>query len=274
MKKKIGEYLIEKGLITAIQLKTSLGEQQNFGEILGEILVKHGFISEGELLESIAEMENIKFVDMANLKSSQTALRMLPINFCKEHTIYPLRLRESNRKKTLYVAISDFYNLDLLSQIQFTTGVDNVDAVLATKRAINAAIGRDYEYQDIEIPSLNYEKQSSLAPEEDDLIVKSDEVYGQQPSKESTPKKDVSDLGKLKSKFLDLELEVESLRKRMKNRNEDLELDLGILKKKLKEKNEEIAMMEKRLIAVVKLLIKKGIFSKEDFFLILKKMNS
>lgn len=276
MKKRLGEYLIEKGFITPMQLKTSLEEQKKFGEKLGEVLRKKGFISEGDLLESIAEMKNIKFVDMANLKPSREALSLLNVKFCKEHLVYPLRVRSVNRRTTLYVAITDFYNLDLLSKIQFTTGVDIVDAVLATANAINAAISRDYDGEYIEIPPLNYEKVSDfnqndddlIIKNEDDLIIKSDEMYGKsQPSKNRT----IGSSEKLTSKVLDLELEVESLRKRLKNNTNDFEQDISSLKELLSQKEEEILTIEKRLIAVIKLLIKKDIFSKEDFFAILKK---
>ena len=280
MRKRLGEFLIENGFITSIQLKTSLEEQKNFGEKLGEILVKRGFISEGNLLEAIAEMKDVKFVDMANLKPSREALSLLPINFCKEHLVYPLRVREENRRKILYIAITDFYNLDLLTQIQFTTGVDLVEAVLATSRAIKAAIRRDYERQKVDIPALNYEKVSSFNQQEDDdysynensLIIKSDEMYGK--NQVVKPKPDSSNMAseKLASKILDLELEVESLRKRLRNKSEDLNLELSSFKKILDEKDHEMLTIEKRLIAVVKLLIKRGIFSKEDFFTILKKL--
>jgi len=279
MKKRLGEYLIEKGFITPMQLKTSLEEQKKFGEKLGEVLRKKGFISEGDLLESIAEMKNIKFVDMANLKPSKEALAILNGKYCKENLIYPLRIRDVNRKRVLYIATTDFYDLALLSQIRFTSNVDLVEPILATREAIKAAIKRDYYGEHVEIPVLNYEKVSTFSQaddyyedsliikEEENLIIKSDEMYGRNGRKRAQ-KVETSSISN--SRLEDLELEIKSLRKRLKLNVESFELEIAELKKIIDSKEDEMLLIEKRLVSVIKLLIKNKIFSKNDFFNIFK----
>ena len=52
---KIGEMLIEKGLITPEQLEIGMEEQRKSGELLGRILVKKGFLKEEEFLKILSE---------------------------------------------------------------------------------------------------------------------------------------------------------------------------------------------------------------------------
>ena len=54
-RKKIGDILIEKGLITTQQLMEVLEMQKKTGSKVGEILVERGLISEQQLIETISE---------------------------------------------------------------------------------------------------------------------------------------------------------------------------------------------------------------------------
>ncbi len=54
LRKKIGERLIEAGLITEEQLKTALDEQKKTGELIGAILFSNGFISQQDLLKVLS----------------------------------------------------------------------------------------------------------------------------------------------------------------------------------------------------------------------------
>ncbi len=53
-RKRIGERLIEAGLITEEQLGTALNEQKKTGELLGSILFSHGFISQSDLFKVLS----------------------------------------------------------------------------------------------------------------------------------------------------------------------------------------------------------------------------
>ena len=59
---KIGEYLVQKGLITAKQLEQALAEQEKTGELLGRILTKKGWIDEKTLYRAVAEREGMGFL--------------------------------------------------------------------------------------------------------------------------------------------------------------------------------------------------------------------
>ena len=59
---KLGEFLVEKGLLTPQQLEQALAEQEKTGELLGRILIKRGWLNEVALYRAIAEKEGLEFV--------------------------------------------------------------------------------------------------------------------------------------------------------------------------------------------------------------------
>ena len=65
-KKRLGEILIEKGLLTAERLALALGEQVITKELLGTILVRRKWIKEEDLLAALSEQHNLPLVDLKN----------------------------------------------------------------------------------------------------------------------------------------------------------------------------------------------------------------
>ena len=59
---RLGEFLVEKGLITPQQLEQALAEQEKTGELLGRILIKRGWLNETGLYRAIAEKEGLEFL--------------------------------------------------------------------------------------------------------------------------------------------------------------------------------------------------------------------
>ncbi len=254
-KKRLGEFLISKKLITRFQLESALQEQHNFGRKLGDILLDHGFVSEGHLIEAISEFKNIKFVDLATVTPSKTALAILPAKFCKENMVYPLRLREENSRKVLYVVLTDSFNLDLLDQIKFRTNVSKVEPVIGSERAIESAIQRDYFKIEMMVPKLDYitRKTTDLDDidsfEDAEIIEDDNSLIKTSSNKNSTSKKTSEN---------DENIIV-------------LEAEIAVLKELVKDLEEDLKGLDKRNKGILKLLINKGFITREEYFQELKR---
>ncbi len=59
----LGQFLVEKGLITPKQLEQALAEQEKTGELLGRILARRGWVDERTLYRAIAEKDGIRFIE-------------------------------------------------------------------------------------------------------------------------------------------------------------------------------------------------------------------
>ena len=77
-KLRIGELLVENGLLTANQLTTALAAQKKSGTRLGQILVELGFVEEKQLLDFLARQLDIPFADLSSRELSQPVVLRLP----------------------------------------------------------------------------------------------------------------------------------------------------------------------------------------------------
>ncbi len=75
--KRIGEALVERGLISPAQLAKALDIQQRTGERLGRILIALGVIKRKTLYTVLAELWGIPFADLTQQKPDPKALSPL-----------------------------------------------------------------------------------------------------------------------------------------------------------------------------------------------------
>lgn len=75
---RIGDLLIEKGLITQENLMTALAEQKNTGHKIGRALIELDLIKEQDILDVLSEQLKIPYVDLSNFKFNPTLIKLLP----------------------------------------------------------------------------------------------------------------------------------------------------------------------------------------------------
>ncbi|OGQ01928.1 MAG: hypothetical protein A2W38_04730 [Deltaproteobacteria bacterium RBG_19FT_COMBO_58_16] len=140
--KKIGELLVESGLITQEQLEESLefGRQhKNKGLRLGSILVKKGYATEMDIGQTLSFQLDIPFVDMSSATVDPEALALINERLAKKYLLLPLY----QDRRVLTIAMSDPLNLDAIDDLRFSTGLD-IKPCVATISDIVAAINRNY----------------------------------------------------------------------------------------------------------------------------------
>ncbi len=117
--KKIGEILIEEGLITEKQLTMALAEAKVLGIPLGSVLVKMGFITIKELKEALGAQMGVKLATAEQLKALPTAISILPEDFVRENKVIPLSMTD----KSLVVGMVDPGNSKTINEIVYQTGL-------------------------------------------------------------------------------------------------------------------------------------------------------
>ena len=174
----LGEILIDMGCVTPAQIESALERQLNGESVrLGELLVSHGDCTVEDITAALAEQFNMEMVELEGLEVSAEAVALLSAEFCRENRAVPVGYSES----VLTVAISDPLDLNTIDQINFASGMQ-VDSVLATADAIDAAIARLYPedalksgIEDIVIDYRNIEeerlKNEESAKEADDTPI-------------------------------------------------------------------------------------------------------
>lgn len=138
---KLGDMLLQAGLIDQFQLDSALSFQRNVGGRIGSALVKLGYISEETILEFLANQTKFPRADLRTLKVTRAALSMIPAAKLYKCMAFPVELRKDGAGKALVIAMTDPTNLFLVDDLQFMAGC-RVIPVVAAEDEIMSALNR------------------------------------------------------------------------------------------------------------------------------------
>ncbi len=162
---RIGDYLVEQKLISQEQLEKVLAAQKESQgtKRFGDMVVEMGFISEIRLAQAMAAKLRVPYVDLANTEIDEDAVRRIPESLAKKYTVVAIGIQG----RRLTVATDDPINFNILEDIKMQTGMDTIP-VLATKSAINKAIGKLYSMENVDsvLESVTQFKDIDLEDEE------------------------------------------------------------------------------------------------------------
>lgn len=159
-RQRLGEILMNIGLINETQLSTALHSQKTWGGKLGSTLVRMGFASEEGILESLSAQLRLPSADFRKLSVSPKAIKALPFQIAEKYIVIPVALKEEMGKKTVILAMSDPTNLNVISEIEFQTSV-RVRPVVGAESSIIKAIDRYYREKNFK---SDYGAENRVAP--------------------------------------------------------------------------------------------------------------
>ena len=159
--KRIGQVLIDLGLIDEGQLAAMLEEQTTRGgELLGKVGVSLGFFSEDQLGEALAEQWGTTFVTLYDRAIPPDVQKLISEPMAQLYRVIPLSL-EDNR---LTVATSEPQKIQIADELRTFLGYDIVNCV-ATEAEIQKAIDKYYSADTESVESIveSMEADSELA---------------------------------------------------------------------------------------------------------------
>ena len=136
---RLGEMLLEAGLIDQFQLESALSMQRNLGGRIGSALVKLGYLPEETIMEFLETQVKYSRVSLKELEVPEQLMRLLSIERMLDLLVIPIELRKSGSEKSLRMAMTDPTNLKLIDDLQFATGC-KILPVLAPEDEIAQAI--------------------------------------------------------------------------------------------------------------------------------------
>lgn len=90
---RLGEILVESGIITNRELGMVLAQQRKSGGRIGELLVQLGIASAEDIAEALARQAGVTRVDLAKFPVDRETVLKLPADFCAKHCLVPLVVR-------------------------------------------------------------------------------------------------------------------------------------------------------------------------------------
>ena len=143
-KKKLGDILIERGIISKIQLDEALKLQKTTGHRLGEILLKKGSITEDDLLSSLAQYFDIPFEKKLEYSDHAGVLKNIPPHFMNKNKFVPFSIK----KKIVYVGVADPLNLHPFDDLKMILPDYRFEAVLTPEDEIQRIIHSHFAPQE------------------------------------------------------------------------------------------------------------------------------
>ncbi|MFT5504144.1 MAG: type IV pilus assembly protein PilB [Gammaproteobacteria bacterium] len=144
--KRLGEILIDEGVITKDQLNIALTEQRKVHEPLGKLLVNLGFATEAIMRSALGEALEQDSVDLSRVVPDPDAIKMINSDTARKHKVIPLNYDPV--RATLTIAMSDTFNLFTLDRIRIQIGQHiELIPVLSGEAEISNAIDQFYGYE-------------------------------------------------------------------------------------------------------------------------------
>jgi len=139
LRKKIGECLIQAGLITEDDLNVALAEHKRTGERVGVVLVRMNLATEKQIAKALAFQLGFPYINLNENPPDPTAVVLIPKDVALKRVCVAVGLE----KNLLTVAMSDPLLFSLVQDLEFQTG-HRIKQVVATRGDILEAIQIGY----------------------------------------------------------------------------------------------------------------------------------
>ncbi len=140
---KVGEILVQAGIIDELQLAAALGEQTRWGRRLGMTLIKLGMVQEGQLVRALARQFDLPVASLAGKKIAPEVIALVPAKVACEHSVIPLFVKKEGRKAQLFLGMEEPSDLGVLDDLAFRTGM-MIRPVMVGPTEIGEALDRYY----------------------------------------------------------------------------------------------------------------------------------
>ncbi len=138
--KHLGELLIERGVITRLQLDAAIEYQKNNkGVLFGEALISLGNATEEDIAQALTCQYGFPYLPLANYEIDAEILAAVPAHMCEQFCLIPI----DKIGKSLTLAMSNPLNARAVEDIELLSGCV-VQAFVSTASDIRNAIKKYY----------------------------------------------------------------------------------------------------------------------------------
>ncbi|WP_180956589.1 GspE/PulE family protein [Bacillus canaveralius] len=138
-RKRLGDLLVESGLLSEAQLQTALGEK-SMGQKLGDALLERGYITEQQLIEVLEFQLGIPHVSLYRYPFDPKLFSIVPKEMAIRNLIIPLK----KDGEKLFIAMADPMDFYTIDDLRLSTGFQ-IDTAIASKDDILRSINKYYD---------------------------------------------------------------------------------------------------------------------------------
>ncbi|NLV48140.1 MAG: type II secretion system protein GspE, partial [Clostridiaceae bacterium] len=138
--KKLGDILIESGLLKPEQLEEALNQQKNNnGKKLGDILIDSGVLTDRQIMKALEYQSRIPYVELSDIRIDDNAPGLISEDIAKKNVLMPIAFEGDQ----LVVVMNDPLDIVAIDEIRYITGRE-ISPRISTKKQIMTAIEANY----------------------------------------------------------------------------------------------------------------------------------
>jgi type IV pilus assembly protein PilB len=141
-KKRLGEILVQEGILTDEMLTKVLNEQRKTNLRFGQYLIRQGIVPEKDIIQLLSEQLNIKKYQVNEYPLDFNLVRYIPMDVAQKNQVVPLKLKGN----LLEVGIGDPLEIKVLDYIEKLTNME-VEPVICSEMEITQLINTMYGIQ-------------------------------------------------------------------------------------------------------------------------------
>jgi type IV pilus assembly protein PilB len=140
IKKRLGELLIERGVITREELDKALAAQKQEGGLIGETIVELGFAKEEDIVYTLALQYGFPFLPLETYDISEDVLKIIPKQVAFQYCVVPI----NRMQNTLSLVMSNPLNQRAIEDIEYMTKCD-IQIFVSSSSSIRSVLDKFYK---------------------------------------------------------------------------------------------------------------------------------
>lgn len=163
-KKRLGDILVDEGLITPDQLREALNEQKDGKLKLGELLVDLGYTDELSIARALHKQLKLEMVQLSGMVIGPDVLKLVNENILRKYMVIPFEFDKTS-PNILRVAMADPLNINAIDDLAIITNL-KIAPVVATPKEIATAIDKYYGNAEVKAVAERYTREKEMETEE------------------------------------------------------------------------------------------------------------
>ena len=145
-RRRLGDLLMECGLITQEELQEALAKQKEKKERLGELLITMGLVTNDDIIWALGDQLNISYVHLSEDLVDPNVARSFPLDQMKIHSFIPV-FRIGNE---ITIVMADPLDIDALNSLESLTD-EEINISIGSEEEIQNYLGKIFETPEIDI---------------------------------------------------------------------------------------------------------------------------
>lgn len=145
---RLGDLLVQKGVLSSQELNIALDEQKITGNLIGDTLINLGFVSSKEIAQILADQSGLKYLDLKEYVIPEEALKTIPRQVAENAEFIPLNFENS----ALAVGVTNPTNIKAIDTVSKITG-KQANLYMVDSESFYNAVEKSYYFLENPIPA-------------------------------------------------------------------------------------------------------------------------